>query len=139
MLEENKNSFLKTLINNITSNSKKSKNNYRYNTKVQNFAQALYIMAGRNTYEYIRLNLPGAVPSITSVDGFITKAGGKIVEGEFRYDALSDLQTSNNYQLAVCSEDCTGVIQKVVYEASTNTFIGFSTPLDQIIHPIPRY
>ncbi|CAF1047228.1 unnamed protein product [Rotaria sp. Silwood1] len=137
-LEENKNSFLNTLINNITSNSKKSKNNYRYNTKVQNFAQALYIMGGRNTYEYIRLNLPGLVPSITSVDGSITKAGGKIVEGEFRYDALSDLQISNNYQLAVCSEDCTGVIQKVVYDASTNTFIGFSTPLDHGV-PVPQF
>ncbi|CAF4635814.1 unnamed protein product [Rotaria socialis] len=55
----------------------------------------------------------GAVPSITSIDGSITKAGGKIIEDEFRYDALRDLQTSNNYQLAVCSEDCTGVIQKV--------------------------
>ncbi|CAF3629800.1 unnamed protein product [Rotaria sp. Silwood1] len=137
-LEENKNSFLNTLINNITSNSKKSKNNYRYNTKVQNFAQALYIMGGRNTYEYIRLNLPGSVPSITSVDGSITKAGGKIVESEFRYDALSDLQISNNYQLAVCSEDCTGVIQKVVYDASTNTFIGFSTSLDHGV-PVPQF
>ncbi|CAF2843639.1 unnamed protein product [Rotaria sp. Silwood2] len=95
-------------------------------------------MGGRNTYEYIRLNLPGAVPSITSVDGSITKAGGKIVEGEFRYDALSDLQISNNYQLAICSEDCTGVIQKVVYDASTSTVIEFSTPLDHGV-PVPQF
>ncbi|CAF3367732.1 unnamed protein product [Rotaria socialis] len=59
-----------------------------------------------------------------------TKADGKIVEGEFRYDALRDLQTSNNYQLAVCSENCTSVTPKVMYDASTNIFIGFSTPLD---------
>ncbi|CAF3342625.1 unnamed protein product [Rotaria socialis] len=91
-------------------------------------------MGGCKTNEYIRLNLPGAVPSITSIDGSITKAGGKIIEDEFRYDALRDLQTSNNYQLAVCSEDCTGVIQKVVYDASTNSFIRFSTPLD---HGVP--
>ncbi|CAF3083949.1 unnamed protein product [Rotaria sp. Silwood2] len=76
-------------------------------------------MGGRNTYEYIRLNLPGAVPSITSVDRSITKAGGKIVEDEFRYDALSDFQISNNYQLAICSEDCTGVIQKDPVHLST--------------------
>ncbi|CAF1648724.1 unnamed protein product [Rotaria magnacalcarata] len=138
MFEENSNSFLKDFINNIASNKKKSKNNYRYSTSVQSFSQALYIMEGRNAYEFVRLNLSGAVPSITSIDSFISKAGGKIMEGEFRYDTLHHLQTSNNYQLAVCSEDCTGVIQKIVYDAPTNTFIGFSTPLDRGI-PVPQY
>ncbi|CAM4980106.1 unnamed protein product [Rotaria socialis] len=117
MFEENSNSFLKDFINNIAT---------------------LYIMGGRNTYEFVRLNLSGAVPSITSIDSFISKAGGKIMEGEFRYDTLQHLQTSNNHQLAVCSEDCTGVIQKIVYDAPTNTLIGFSTPLDRGI-PVPQY
>ncbi|CAF2756191.1 unnamed protein product [Rotaria sp. Silwood2] len=95
-------------------------------------------MGGRNTYEFIRLNLPGALPSITSIENDLAKDGRKIIEGEFRYDALNNDRTSNDYQLAVCSEDCTGVIQKVVYNASTNTFIGFATPLDHGI-PVPRY
>ncbi|CAF1300836.1 unnamed protein product [Adineta steineri] len=136
--EKNNNSFLNQLFNNIASNKIKSKNNYRYNAKVQNFAQALYIMGGRNTYEFFRLNLPGAVPSITSIDSYITKAGGTITEGEFRYDTLRQLQAVNDYQLAICSEDCTSVIQKIVYNATSNTFIGFSTPLNHGI-PVPQY
>lgn len=138
MFGENNNSFVVQFINNIASNKKKSKNNYRYSELVQSFAQALYIMGGRNTYEFIRLNLAGSVPSITSIDSSIAKAGGKILEGEFRFDALRQLQASTGYQLAVCSEDCTGVIRKIVYSASCNTFVGLSTPLDHGI-PVSRY
>nr|ACD54737.1 unknown [Adineta vaga] len=138
MFGKNNNSFVAQFINNIASNKKKSKNNYRYSELIKSFAQALYIMGGRNTYEFVRLNLSGSVPSIISIDSLIAKAGGKILEGEFRFDLLKQLQASNGYQLAVCSEDCTGVIQKITYSASSNTFIGLSTPLDHGI-PVSQY
>ena len=102
------------------------------------FAQSLYILGGRNTYEFVRMNLPGSLPSISTLDDSIKKAGGSIEEAEFRFDALHEHQKSLNYQVAVCSEDCTGVIKKIKYNASTNTFSGFSTPLDDDI-PIARH
>ena len=131
-------SFLLVFIENILSNLLKNKNNYRYDESVLHFAQSLYILGGRNTYEFVRMNLPGSLPSISTLYDSIKKAGGSIEEAEFRFDALHEHQKSLNYQVAVCSEDCTGVIKKIKYNASTNTFSGFSTPLDDGI-PVARH
>ena len=59
---------------------------------------------------------------------FVKKAGACIEEGEFRYDVLNQHQKSSGYHIAVCSEDATGVVKKVKYDASTNIFIRFATP-----------
>jgi hypothetical protein len=123
-------SFLFAFIENICNNISKNKNNYRYSDIVQKFAQALYILGGRNSYEFVRMNLPGALPSLATLKLSLEKAGACIGEAEFRYDALNQHQNSLNYQIAVCSEDSTGVIKKVSYNAATNTFGGFATPLE---------
>ena len=106
-LEENNNSFLKNFIDTIASNKKKSKNNYPYNESIQSFAQALYILRGCNVYKVARVNFSGALPSIPSIDNYLAVASGKLVEGEFRYDVFHHIQASHDYQLAICSEDCT--------------------------------
>jgi len=123
-------SFLFAFIENICNNISKNKNNYRYSDIVQKFAQSLYILGGRNSYEFVRMNLPGALPSLATLKLSLEKAGACIGEAEFRYDALNQHQNSLNYQIAVCSEDSTGVIKKVSYNAATNTFGGFATPLE---------
>ncbi|CAF1448049.1 unnamed protein product [Rotaria magnacalcarata] len=66
------------------------------------------------------------------------KAGACIEEGEFQYNVLHDHQKSYGYQITVCSEDATAVIKKVTYNAATNTFTGFSLPLERGI-PVARY
>ena len=131
-------SFVLGIIRNILDNLMRQKNNYRYSETVQRFAQSLYVLGGRNTYEFVRLNLPGALPTLSTVDLSLRKSGGRIDEGEFRYDDLQNHQRSYRYQIAVCSEDCTAVIRKVTYNAVTDTFGGFSTPLLRGI-PISRH
>ncbi|CAF5169399.1 unnamed protein product, partial [Rotaria magnacalcarata] len=116
--------FLIAFIENIFSNLVKNKNNYRYSEAVMHFAQSLYILGGRNVYEFVRLNLPGAIPSMPTLNESLGKAGACIEEGEFRYNVLHDHQKSYGYQIAVCSEDATAVIKKVTYNAATNTFTG---------------
>ncbi|CAF2257375.1 unnamed protein product [Rotaria magnacalcarata] len=130
--------FLIAFIENIFSNLLKNKNNYRYSEAVMHFAQSLYILGGRNVYEFVRLNLPGAIPSMPTLNESLGKAGACIEEGEFRYNVLHDHQKSYGYQIAVCSEDATAVIKKVTYNAATNTFTGFSLPLERGI-PVARY
>jgi hypothetical protein len=122
-------SFLFVFIENVLSNLLKNKNNYRYDEAVMQFAQSLYILGGRNAYEFIRMNLPAALPSLSTLNDSLKKAGGCIEEAEFRFNALHEHQKSLDYQVAVCSEDCTGVIKKIKYNASTNIFSGFSVPL----------
>jgi hypothetical protein len=80
------------------------------------------------------LSLPGALPALSTLNESIATVGGSIKESEFRYDTLYEHQKSYNYEIAVCSEDSTGVIKKVTYNAITNTFTGFSAPLR---HGIP--
>lgn len=131
-------SFLISFFENIFNNLSKNKNNYRYNESVLNFAKCLYVLAGRNAYEFIRLNLTGALPSLFTLKDSFAKAGSRIEEGEFRYKSLRDHQNTFNYQVAACSEDATAVVKKIVYNSSTNTFTGFSTPLKHGI-PLSNY
>lgn len=131
-------SFIISLFENIFNNLSKSKNNYRYSEPVLNFAKCLYVLAGRNAYEFIRLNLPGGLPSLITLKDSFFKAGSCIEEGKFRYNSLRDHQNTFNYQVASCSEDATAVIKKIVYNSSTNTFIGFSTLLKHGI-PLSNY
>ena len=122
-------SFLLAFLENILSNGLKNKNNYRYDEAILHFAHSLYILGGRNAYEFVRLNLPGAIPALTILNDSLGKAGIRIEEGEFRFYAPHEHQKSSGYQLAVFSEDCTGVIKKITYNVVTNTFTGFSLPL----------
>ena len=75
---------------------------------------------------------------MSTVDSSLKRSGGRITEGEFRYDDLKDHQRSYQYQLAVCSEDCTAAVKKVTYNAANDTFSGFSAPLSSGI-PVARY
>ena len=130
--------FLTAFLENIFNNLLKNKNNYRYSETVQTFAQSLYVLGGRNAYEFVRLNLPGSLPSIPTLDESLERAGATIEEGKFQYDPLRDHQKSFGYEIAVCSEDSTAVIKRVSYTVSTNSFTGFSTPLKNGI-PIARH
>ncbi|CAF3541485.1 unnamed protein product, partial [Rotaria socialis] len=123
-------SFLFAFMENICNNISKNKNNYRYSDVAQQFVQSLYILGGRNSCEFVRLNLSGALPSLSTLNLSFEKADACIGEAGFRYDALNHHHNSLNYQIAVCSEDSTAVVKKVSYNAATNTFGGFATSLE---------
>ena len=131
-------SFLLEIVKNILENLMRQKNNYRYSEPVQRFAQALYVSGGRNTYEFVRFNLPSALPTLSTVDSSLKRSGGRITEGKFRYGDLKDHQRSYQYQLAVCSENCTAAVKKVTYNAANDTFSGFWAPLSSGI-AVTRY
>ncbi|CAF3360598.1 unnamed protein product [Rotaria socialis] len=131
---KNSHSFLLVFIENIFSNLSKNNNNYRYSEHVQLFAQSLHIFDGRNAYEFVRLNLLGAIPDLSTLDDSLGKTGTCIEEGIFRYNILQNHQKSVGYDIAVCSEDATAVIKRVSYNSTTNTFSGFPISLK---HGIP--
>ena len=122
-------SFLQPFITNIVSNLSKSKNLYRYNASVQRFAIALYVLGGKIAYEFVRINLPGALPNLVTLKTYISNSDSKFVEGEFRFNSLDNYLNSIDTKYVFGSEDCTGVIRKIKYDKDTNTFIGFSSPL----------
>jgi hypothetical protein len=125
-----KNGFLIDFINTITNNLTKSSNHFRYSDKIKDFALSLYILGGKLLYEFIRLNIPGSLPSLTMLNTLILNSNLKISEAEFRFDHLQKRLDTVNLQFAFGSEDTTGIIKRIKYDSVTNTFIGFHTPLN---------
>ena len=109
---------------------------YRYDTIVRQFASSLYILEGRTAYEFVRLNIPAFLPSIKIIQSYIAASGSHITEGLCNYNDLCDYFSLNQSTLGSFAEDSTAVVPKITYDTSSNTFIGFSLPLDNTGLPI---
>ncbi|CAF0870941.1 unnamed protein product [Rotaria sordida] len=135
-LEQNKqnldikqDNFMDTFINNLNDNMHRSKHRYIYNTHVRRFASSVYGLGGRNLYEFLRLNLPGAFPSIPTLESYSNEYCTRIEEGEFRFKELVNYSNKINCSFVYSSEDSTSVISKVQYDIESNSFIGFCVKL----------
>lgn len=118
-------SCLTCFIENIAENLMKQPNRYRYSDQIEEFAFVLYILAGRQGYEFIRLNLPGALPSPTTLSTRFKGNGKKILEGQFRFDSMQDYLRPMSVQYVFAAEDCTRIVKKVSYDRQSNSFVGF--------------
>jgi hypothetical protein len=123
--------FLQDFLENLLSNLPLVKSRYRYSEITNDFAICLSILAGRNAYEFIRLNIPSALPNLTTIQAKIGKQGFDALEGEFRYDDMKKYLTKIDSTFVYCAEDCTSAIRKIVYDVKSNAFIGFTLPLDE--------
>ena len=121
--------FLNTFIDTIVDNLARSPNNYRFPKTIEQFALSLYILGGKMAYQFVRVNLSPALPSMQTLNRLISSSGMKIKEGQFRFDLLKEYFDRIHVRYAFGSEDCTGVIRKISYDQQTNSFIGFATPL----------
>ena len=121
--------FLFAFIENISNNLVTSPNRYRYSDEVEEFSFVLFLLAGRQGYEFIRLNLPGSLPSLSTLSSRFDQNREKLLEGQFRFDSMQTHFSSASVKYVFASEDCTGVIQKISYDRNSNSFIGFCPPL----------
>lgn len=128
--------LLNIILNNMIKNLITQVNGYRYDQVVRQFATSLYILGGRTAYEFIRLNIPGFLPSIQTIQSFINASANYTTEGHFNYDDIQDYFNINQSKLGFYAEDTTAIIPKITYDTKTNTFIGFSLPLDNNGIPI---
>ena len=105
--------ILLPLIANIFSNLKKMKNRYSYDAAVQQFALSLFILGGRNCYEFLRLNLPGAFPHSSNLESITGQKEMQMIEGELQFQLVGDYLRSNKCQYAFSCEDCTSAISLI--------------------------
>ncbi|CAF1088693.1 unnamed protein product [Rotaria magnacalcarata] len=112
-------------IDNLVFNLAQSSNHYRYSESIKKFSICLYVLGGKQCYEFVCLNMPGSIPALPTVLDLINKSDMTLTEAEFRFNSLQQFQSGFGF----CSEDTTGVIPKVEYDSSTNSFIGFTTPI----------
>jgi hypothetical protein len=128
--------FLNVLLNNMIKNLIIEERGYRYDTIVRQFASCLYILGGRTAFEFVRLNIPGLLPSVQIIQSYIAASENHLTEGLFNFDSMRDHFNSNQSTLGFCAEDATAVVPKITYDTTSNTFIGFSLPINQNGVPI---
>ncbi|CAM4923863.1 unnamed protein product [Rotaria socialis] len=92
------------------------------------------VQSGKQTYEFICLNLYGSILNLTTLGDLIKTSNMALNEAEFRFEYLPQLHSSFGF----CSEDTTGVIRKVEYDCSTNSFVRFATPVTDGV-PLSQY
>ena len=117
--------FKYTVIETIISNHDRAKSRYYYNDSIRDFASCVFILGGRNVYEFMRLNIPGFFPSLPLIENSLNSTTNRMVEGDFRYSLMSDYLSSQKTNLIFASEDCTAVVPRIIYNVEANTFIGF--------------
>ncbi|CAM4768394.1 unnamed protein product [Rotaria magnacalcarata] len=122
-------SFTNMFISNLLNNMERSSNNYKFDPNVSKFASVLNILAGHNAYEFIRLNLPGVLPSTTTLKNYNQSISLPLRECEFRFDLLKNYLNTIDSNHVFVSEDCTSVISSISYDGTNDCFIGFSSEL----------
>ncbi|CAF1482890.1 unnamed protein product [Rotaria sp. Silwood1] len=121
-----KHPLLKSLIRWYQQNDSENNNKAnRYTELIKKFAICLYIFGGKQCYEFVRLNMPGSIPHLSTLGDLINISNMTLTEAEFKFDSLQKFQSGFGFY----SEDTTGIIPKVEYDSSTNSFIGFTTPI----------
>jgi len=133
------NCFTSTFIDSLIDNMNRSKHRYQYNLRIRRFASSVYTLGGRNVYRFLQLNLPGAFPSIPTLESYHNEYCTRIEEGEFRFDQLANYSSKINCSFAYASEDCTGVISKIIYDAESDSFVGFCPTLNNGLPTIRQY
>ncbi|CAF4468884.1 unnamed protein product, partial [Rotaria sp. Silwood2] len=103
------NAFLTSFIDNLISNCTRSPNHFRYDESIKKFAICLYVLDGKQVYEFIRLNLYESIPNLTTVCELINKSDAALSEAEFQFESLQQFHS----RFAFCSEDTTEIIRKV--------------------------
>jgi len=130
--------FSLDFFSNMLSNLTGSKYSFHYEQSVKDFAASIFILGGCHVYEFIRLNIPGSIPSLTSLRSTLSSSKYNFIEGEFQYERLKDFISSADCKYAFCGEDATSVIPKVSYDTRSNCFVGFTLSLRNGF-PCPRY
>ncbi|CAF4340856.1 unnamed protein product, partial [Rotaria magnacalcarata] len=128
--------FLNIILNNMIRNLVTEETGFRYDTIVRQFATSLYILGGLTAYEFVRLNIPALLPSVQIMQTYIAASDNHLTEGLSNYDGILKYFNMNQSILGFVAEDATAVVPKVTYDTKSNTFIGFSLPLDSNGLPI---
>ena len=121
--------LLYALIEDTFSNLIRPKHGYRYPDYIKRFGLILFILGGRNLYQFIYMNLPGSLPNVSTLQESIIDSLQELTEGNFRYELAAQYLAITQSKYVFCAEDCIRVIPKIVYDSRSNNFIGFPLPL----------
>jgi len=122
---------LSSFVENLAKNLLNPSNRYRHSKLIEDFALAFLVTGGHYAYQFFRLNIPGSLPCPTSISSRLMNTNHRLIESEFRFDLMKEHFRSIDVKYIYASEDCTGVIKKISYDAKSNSFVGFPPPLNR--------
>ncbi|KAK3917721.1 Acyl carrier protein 4, chloroplastic [Frankliniella fusca] len=129
--------LLDLLLDTALKNCEREKHGRRYEDEIKYFAVYLFIVAGRFTYEWLYDNLQPALPSLSEVERILSSTSTPVTEGKFRFEELCEFIKNKNLPKKVfVSEDGTRIIQKFVFDLTSDQIIGPVLPLSQNGVPI---
>ena len=91
--DQKRNHFLTSFVDTLVFNLTQSSNNFRYSDTIKEFAACLHILGGKQLYDFVRLNLPGAIPSMTTIIDLINKSDTTLAEAEFKFQSLQQFDS----------------------------------------------
>ncbi|KAK3925224.1 Hypoxia up-regulated protein 1 [Frankliniella fusca] len=123
--------FLMCLNDSAAKNANKKKGGERYTDELSLIATHFFMLAGPKAYSDLYGNLPKVIPCPSTVENVMKRNKSILVEGEFRWKALSEFLEERGYpREVVMQEDATKCIGCVQYDPSSNQMIGFVPNLD---------
>lgn len=123
--------FLQKLLTNALDNSKHSNNKKNvFDDITKKIGIYLYYTAGRLAYETLYANLTNCLPSITTINRFLSETRIRIREGEFDFEGLASFLDKKRLPRVIwVSEDATRINGKIEYDSKSNEIVGFVLPL----------
>lgn len=133
--------LLKSLCESAMKNSSStSQNANRYDETLKKFCVFLYFVGGRLLYETLQKNLTNSLPSVSSLNRFISSKKENVIEGEYRFKQLKEFLLERDLPLCVwISEDATRLVGKIEYDQISNKIIGFVLPFENGLANINAY
>ena len=82
------------------------------------------------------MNVPGLLPSTKVIQSTIAASENLSTEDLLNYEGMRNNFNSNQLILGFYAENTTAIVPKITYHTTSNTFIGFSLPLNNDELPI---
>ena len=122
--------ILQKLMKNAEQNSnKKSSHGFRHEETTRKFASSLFCLTGKAAFEMLQANFGSALPSVATMHRIIASQN-KIVEGDFRFEALIEHLKQWNAPMGVHMQlDDTRIVKRIEYDPVLDRFVGFCLPI----------
>lgn len=120
------------LIDLANQNYSRSKSGYRFSKAIKNLCTYIRLIGGAQLYATFHRNFELAVPSISTMNRYITQNAKYIREGHLQVQGLLKYLTERNLPKTVCvSEDAARIEGRIEYDSQSNQLIGFISRIDK--------
>lgn len=130
---------LKMLFDLANQNYSRTKPGFRFTDTIKSLCTFIRLIGGTQLYVTIHRNFELAIPSISTMNRFITQNSKYVHESQLQVEGLLKYLTERNLPKIVClSEDATRIEGRIEYDSRTNQLVGFIAKMNPITGmPIP--